>query len=149
MMHESTLERRVAFCETDMAGIVHFSNFFRYVEEAEAGLFRSLELGPLNRVWGARYPDGLGWVRLKAELEFISPARLDDLLSVRIWIGAKTRRELTFGTTVSLDGHLLARGWMTTHCVRQTPSRPKSTEIPREIDALLEVAPWGLNWPDD
>ena len=27
--------RRVQFAETDLAGIVHFSNFFRYMEEAE------------------------------------------------------------------------------------------------------------------
>ena len=33
--------RRVTFAETDMAGIVHFSNFYRYMEEAEHAFLRS------------------------------------------------------------------------------------------------------------
>ena len=33
--------RRVEFVDTDMAGIVHFTNFFRYMEQAEAEFFRS------------------------------------------------------------------------------------------------------------
>lgn len=36
--------RRVEFCDTDMAGIVHFANFFRYMEAAEHELFRNLGL---------------------------------------------------------------------------------------------------------
>ena len=35
-------ERTVEFSETDMAGIVHYSNFFRYMESAEHAFFRAL-----------------------------------------------------------------------------------------------------------
>ena len=35
MTFEFHTTRRIQFAETDMAGIVHFSNFFRYMEEAE------------------------------------------------------------------------------------------------------------------
>ena len=41
--HEFTITRRVEFSETDMAGIVHFSNFCRYMEHAEHAFFRSLD----------------------------------------------------------------------------------------------------------
>ena len=34
--------RRVEFSDTDMAGIVHFANFYRYMEQAEHDFFRSL-----------------------------------------------------------------------------------------------------------
>ena len=44
MAHEFELRRRVDFHETDMAGIVHFSNFFRLMESTEHEFFRSLEL---------------------------------------------------------------------------------------------------------
>ena len=37
--------RRVEFRDTDMAGIVHFSVFFAYMEQAEHELLRSLGLG--------------------------------------------------------------------------------------------------------
>ena len=34
--------RMVEFADTDMAGIVHFSRYFRYVEEAEHAFLRSV-----------------------------------------------------------------------------------------------------------
>ena len=37
-----TFTRRVQFFDTDMAGIVHFANFYRFMEEAEHEMFRSL-----------------------------------------------------------------------------------------------------------
>ena len=58
MAHEFTLTRRVEFSETDMAGIVHFSNFFRFMESAEHAFFRSLGFS----VAGSR--DGLEGVSL-------------------------------------------------------------------------------------
>jgi acyl-CoA thioester hydrolase len=42
MAFEYKVRRRVEFSETDMAGIVHYSNFFRYMEAAEHEFFRSL-----------------------------------------------------------------------------------------------------------
>ena len=35
MAYEFKVTRRVEFSETDMVGIVHYSNFFRYMETAE------------------------------------------------------------------------------------------------------------------
>ena len=37
------IQRHVEFYETDMAGIVHFSNFFRYMETCEHAFVRSLD----------------------------------------------------------------------------------------------------------
>ena len=45
--------RRVEFCETDMAGIVHFSNFYKWMEQAEHEFFRSLGLSIVHHL-----PDG-------------------------------------------------------------------------------------------
>ena len=44
MPHAFVLRRRVHFYETDAAGIVHFSTFFRYMEEAEHALWRAAGL---------------------------------------------------------------------------------------------------------
>ena len=41
---EHRLKRRVQFYETDMAGIVHFSCYFRYMEEAEHAMWREAGL---------------------------------------------------------------------------------------------------------
>ena len=39
---EFSIRRRVQFAETDLAGIAHFSNFVRWMEETEHAFFRSL-----------------------------------------------------------------------------------------------------------
>jgi len=147
-VYDHKLTRRVVFHETDMAGIVHFTNLFRYVEEAEAGLFRSLGLGPLERIWGAG-PEGLGWVRRKAEMEFLAPARLDQELEVHVWVAAVSSRGLHLGARIGLEGRTIARGRIETVCVRQNPAGPKACAIPEELLAGLEVAPWGEGWPTE
>jgi len=42
MPYEFKATRQVEFSETDMAGIMHYSNFFRFMETAEHGFYRSL-----------------------------------------------------------------------------------------------------------
>ena len=39
-----TTTRRVDFGDTDMAGIMHFANFFRFMESAECDFWRSIGL---------------------------------------------------------------------------------------------------------
>ena len=41
MPYEHTSTRRIEFSETDMAGLVHFSNFFKYMETAERDFFEA------------------------------------------------------------------------------------------------------------
>ena len=53
MAYEFKVRRRVEFSETDMAGIVHYSNFFRYMEAAEHAFFRSLGLSIHKQPGGA------------------------------------------------------------------------------------------------
>ena len=44
MPYEFKMTRLVEFAETDMAGIMHFANYFRYMEVVEHAFFRSLGL---------------------------------------------------------------------------------------------------------
>ena len=52
-------QRFVEFSDTDMAGIAHFSAFFRYMESAEHALLRSLGLSVFQKLDG---DDALGRV---------------------------------------------------------------------------------------
>ncbi len=66
---------RVAFHETDAAGIVHFANFFRYAEEAETAALASLGLCPADTARHA-YP------RVKAEATYTRPLRFHEAYEV-------------------------------------------------------------------
>ena len=62
MAHSFSMTRSVTFAETDMAGILHFSNYFRYMEEAEHAFFRSLGF----RVHACERSGAWGWARRNA-----------------------------------------------------------------------------------
>ena len=55
-------KRRIEFAETDMAGIAHFSSFFRYMEEVEHAYFRSLGISVVHQQDNGQ----LSWPRVSA-----------------------------------------------------------------------------------
>ena len=69
-------ERRVEFCETDAAGIAHFSSLIIYMEQAEHALLRSLGLSVASS-------HSTSWPRVKVVCEFFSPAKFEDVISVQ------------------------------------------------------------------
>src|SRR5258705_98325 len=74
MPSDFRLTRIVEFCETDMAGIMHFSNFFRWMEACEAGFYRSLDLPLISFVPGSV----VGWPRVSASCSYKAPLRFND-----------------------------------------------------------------------
>ena len=62
MPSESNITRRVEFSETDMVGIVHYSNFFRYMETAEHAFFRSIGYSIISN----QTNPPVGWPRVHA-----------------------------------------------------------------------------------
>jgi len=72
--------RQVEFAETDMAGLVHFSNFFRYVEAAEAALFDAIDW-PLI---GLEEDQFMGWPRVRAQARFHRPLYFRDWMEIQL-----------------------------------------------------------------
>ena len=67
-------KRRIAFHETDAAGVVYFANYFRLAEEAETHALASL--GSVVARDGYLYP------RVHAEADYLAPLRFFDEVSV-------------------------------------------------------------------
>lgn len=136
MVSEFRLTRRVQFHETDAAGIVHFSCFFRYMEEAEHGLWRSagLSIAP---------PDArVGFPRVAASFEFLRPLRFEDEFEVLLEVTRKSAKSLSYRATVTKDGDVAARGTLAVACVTKAPGGAmRSTPMPAEIASRFAVAP--------
>lgn len=136
MVSEYRLRRRVQFHETDTAGIVHFSWFYRYMEEAEHALWRAagLSIAP---------PDaGVGFPRVAASFDFHRPLRFEDEFEVRIRIAAIGARSIRYAAHVTKEGAAIATGSLTVACVARQAGAPlRSTAIPPEIAGRFEVAP--------
>ncbi len=134
MPAEYRMKRRVQFYETDMAGIVHFSWFFRYMEEAEHAMWR--EAG-LSIAGGS----GVAWPRIEASFDFHRPLKFEDEFEVHLRIVGKDARTIRYEGVISKDGARIASGRMTIKCVSRTPGEPmRSIDIPPDIDARFQVA---------
>ena len=124
--------RRIQFYETDVAGIVHFSWFYRYMEEAEHALWRAARLS-------IHPPDSdLGWPRVAASFDFQRALRFEDEIDVHLRIAEIARRTIRYECVIRKDGQQVASGTMTIACVRKTPTM-RAVEIPEEIVARLSA----------
>ena len=133
MATEFRYPRRVQFADTDLAGIVHFSTMFRYVEEAEHALWREAGISI-----AARGGD-LGWPRLNAALEFRNPLRFEEEFEVWVRIAALKTRTIEYEFTLVRGKSVIAVGTMTTICVRrQADGTMRAAEIPSEIANRLD-----------
>lgn len=106
-------ERRVAFAETDMAGIVHFSNYYRYMEEAEHAYFNSFGLSIMHR-----REDGviIGWPRVNSQCQYLAPARFGDVLQIAVDIERLGVKSVCWRMRIFRGEQQLATGRMKTAC---------------------------------
>jgi YbgC/YbaW family acyl-CoA thioester hydrolase len=127
------LRRRVQFYEVDGAGIVHFSWFFRYMEEAEHALWRSAGLRLAPRA-------GIGFPRVAATFDYRRPLRFDDEFEAFIQITSIRTKTIAYACRLTLDNEVVADGTMTIACVSTTPGQPmKAIPLPAEIVERLEA----------
>lgn len=136
-----TLVHRVEFADTDMAGIIHFSSYFRYMEVTEHAFFRSLGFSVADR------DSGIGWPRVEVGCEFRAPLRFEDEVSVELRVVKKSERSLSYrfhcrkvGAEPPLE---VAVGRITAVCVAMDPATKtmRATRIPEALAAQIEVAP--------
>jgi len=134
------LTRQVEFSETDMAGIMHFSNFFRYMEVAEHAFFRSL--GTSIHAAG----NSLGWPRVHVECDFKHPLRFEDVVEISLFVREKKKKSLVytfvFRKLNEQPAKEVARGMVAVACVKRDKSSGKMTgiPIPKALADKIEVA---------
>jgi YbgC/YbaW family acyl-CoA thioester hydrolase len=142
MAYEFKAVRRVEFSETDMAGIVHYSNFFKYMETAEHGFFRSLGHSVILR----HFDPPLGLPRVHAECDYLKPLRFEDEVEIHLLVAEKRPKTLSylfkFRRIQPAPVVEVARGRLTVVCVSQTPDgHLRSAPLPRSVADLIDVAP--------
>jgi YbgC/YbaW family acyl-CoA thioester hydrolase len=135
-MTHFTATRRVEFGDTDMAGIMHFANFFRFMEAAETDFLHSLGLSVSWRKDGVKW----GFPRVSASCEFQKPARFEDVLTITVTVEKVGAKAVTYRHDFANQrGEPLASGRITAvYCRSDGPEHLESVEIPADIRAKLE-----------
>jgi len=129
-----TYNRRVHFSETDMAGIVHFSVYFRYMEEAEHALWRAADL-TVDQIETTG-----GWPRVSAGFDYKTPLRFGDEFEVGVRIGNVTRRSFRYDFTFTRGGDLVGNGFIVAVCSSKEGGRLHAVDVPQEMIVRLKGA---------
>jgi len=106
--------RFVEFSDTDMAGIMHFSAFFRYMEASEHALLRSLGFSVFAEVGG----EVITFPRVAASCVYHSPARCEEVLDIEVTVSRVGTKSVTYGFAFTHDGRDVASGEITSVCCR-------------------------------
>jgi acyl-CoA thioester hydrolase len=103
---------RVRYAETDRMGLLHHANYLVYFEQARTELLRSQ---------GLTYKDvedqGFFLVIASVEVKFKSPARYDDVLTIKTTVSRTTPVRIDHTYAVTCEGRLVAEGKTTLACV--------------------------------
>lgn len=130
--------RRVQFCETDMAGVMHFSNYLRWMEDAEHAFWRSIGLSVHDACKG-RGGELISFPRVAVHCEYASPARFEDELELTVRPTRLGAKSLTFEVEFHRDGRRIARGTTTAVCCRVSAGGSfESIEVPAAIRERLQ-----------
>ncbi len=140
------ITRLVEFSDTDMAGIVHFTAFFRYMEQAEHAFYRSLGMSVIMHD-GERQ---VSFPRVHASCDYTKPLRFEDEVEIELILAEKKLKALVYefifrrlasrGVSASASAEEVARGKLIVVCVTKDPASGtmKSIEIPPAVAAKID-----------
>lgn len=142
MAHEFQLTRQVEFSETDMAGIVHFSNFFRYMESVEHAFLRSLGHSVVMR----HLDPPCGFPRVHAKCDYKHPLYFEDTFRMHLLVSGRSPRsihyQIRFHRLEPKPRDFLAVGTLIVVCVqRDQEGQMRAVPLPESLEGQIQVAP--------
>lgn len=104
-MNKSTFQCRVYYEDTDLAGIVYYANYLKFIERARSEWVRNLGLDQ-NVL---RKDHGIVFAVRKVEADYLKSAKFDELLLISTELQKKTRVRLNFSQEIYSDSDLIFR----------------------------------------
>jgi len=125
----TSTEMRVRFCETDLMGVVHHSNYLVYFELGRVDWLRKRKISYAD--WTER---GVQTPVASAELHYRAAARFDDLLVIETTLSMLRNVSLDYTYRIRRDTTLIAEGSTRLACVDRNL---KLLRIPEAIRTAL------------
>lgn len=111
MSHSLTL--RVYYEDTDLAGIVYYANYLRFIERARTEWLRDLGIDQS----ALKADSGHVFAVRRVEADYLRPARFDDLLQIDSHLHAMTAARVTMDQTVRRGDQTLFTARVTIVCL--------------------------------
>jgi len=124
--------RKVHFYETDQMGIVHHSNYIRWLEECRIDFMEQIGYG-YNRVSEL----GIDFAVLSVFTEYKQAVRFNDVVEICLVISELTSVRMSIKYKIMRNGVLCATG-ETRHCAILT-QKQKVVSLEKEIPELFDL----------
>ena len=121
---------RVYYEDTDLGQVVYYANYLRFIERGRSELLREAGIDQVRMKDEA----GLVFAVRRVEADYLSPAKFDDLLTVRTRITGETGARIAMAQEVLRDGTVLFRAEVVVACLTPTG---KPARLPAEIRSAL------------
>ena len=125
----TSLQVRVLYADTDKMGVVNHAAYLRWFEAGRAKYMR---------LRGVKYATveelGIQLPVVEAHLTYHKPARYDDVLTIRAWLGDLGRLQIKFDYKISMGEDILVAGY-TRHASINLDGR--LTRLPAEVREAL------------
>ncbi|MGI4857892.1 MAG: tol-pal system-associated acyl-CoA thioesterase [Janthinobacterium lividum] len=122
---------RIYYEDTDAGGIVFYANYLKFFERARTEWLRA---GGIDQ-HALSERSGTLFVVRRTTVDYLAPARLDDLLRIDSRITRLGRASVEFTQTATVGTHVLATGTILVACVDGARMRP--TALPPEVVVAL------------
>jgi acyl-CoA thioester hydrolase len=119
---------RVYYEDTDMAGIVYYANYLRYIERARSDWVREIGIDQLEMK-----DTGVVFAVRRVEADYIAPARFDEALEVRTQVVEKGPARMVMAQSVYRGDVLLFAARVTLVCMN---ARGKPVRLPARLRSL-------------
>ena len=126
----SEIRLRVYYEDTDLAGVVYYANYLKFIERGRTELLRGAGIDQSR----LKTEEGLVFVVRRLEAEYLAPARFDDLLTVATGVAALRGASVEMEQRVRRDDALLFRARVGLACMG-LDGRPR--RLPSAIRAIL------------
>ena len=120
---------RIFYEDTDMAGIVYYANYLKYIERARSDIVEQLGLDQRSM-----RDAGIVFVITRVEADYLGAARFGDRLEVETLHYAKGAARWMFEQDVTRDGKAIFRAKVTAVCMT---TEGKPTRLPAKLRSDL------------
>ena len=119
---------RVFYEDTDMAGIVYYANYLRYIERARSDWVRQIGIDQL-----AMKEEGVVFAVRRVEADYIAPAQFDDVLDVRTVLTQRSAARMVMRQRIWRGESLIFAADVTIVCIAASG---KPARLPAKLRAL-------------
>jgi acyl-CoA thioester hydrolase len=117
---EAALSMRVYYEDTDASGVAYHTSYLRWMERARTEWMRAR--GGDHRAFMSA--QGVAFTLSRVDVNFVAPARLDDLVEVHTQVTRLRRASIDFTQTVQIGTRTLASANVRVACVDAASFRP-------------------------